>query len=60
MNFACDALAVLLDRRNADELAGLDGAHVSRGHQEKAYVVGQFDGFRSALGGLDADRSVLR
>jgi hypothetical protein len=43
MNLACDALAALLDRCNADELAGLDGAHVGLGHQEKASVVGKFD-----------------
>src|ERR1700738_5428513 len=60
MNLACDALATLLDRRDADELAGLDGSHVGLGHQEKASVDGEFDRFRSALGGLNADRSVLR
>src|SRR5580698_6501669 len=57
---ACSEDAVPLDRRDADELAGLDGAHVGRGHQEKASVVGEFDRFRFALGGLDVDRSVLR
>src|SRR4029077_1676851 len=41
-------------------LADLDGPHVGRGHQEKVRVVGEFNRFRSALGGLDADRSVLR
>jgi hypothetical protein len=37
-----------------------DGAHVGRGHQERACVVGEFDRFCSGLSGLDADRSVLR
>src|SRR6516165_4162588 len=60
MNLACDALAVLLERRDADELANLDGAHVGLRHQEKASVVGEFDRYSFALGGLNADRSVLR
>src|SRR5450631_924178 len=60
MNLACDALAVLLERRDADELARLDGAHLGLRHQEKASVVGEFERYSFALGGLNADRSVLR
>src|SRR3984893_16607697 len=60
MNLARDALAVLLERRDADELARLDGAYVGLRHQEKASVVGEFDRYSFALGGLNADRSVLR
>src|ERR1700730_18019481 len=60
MNLACDALAVLLERRDADELARLDAPHLGLRHQEKASVVGEFDRYSFGLGGLNADRSVLR
>src|SRR5450755_5163038 len=59
MILSCDALAVLLERRDADELARLDGAHLGLRHQKKASVVGEFDRYSFTLGGLNADRSVL-